>query len=43
MMLNGTVTQVSRLEIMSVLRGSLAKSGPVRFASEKSFPLYFVH
>ena len=25
------------------LRGSPAKSGPVHFASEKSFPLYFVH
>ena len=25
------------------LRGSPAKSGPVHFASEKSFPLYFAH
>ena len=31
-----TLTQVYNL------RGSPAKSGPVHFASEKSFPLYFV-
>ena len=28
---------------ISVLRGSPANSGPVDFASEKSFPLNFVH
>ena len=38
-----SIQSVTLLKSAGYLRGSPANSGPVDFASEKSFPLNFVH
>ena len=41
--LNSGLTNVLSASLASILRGSLPKTGPLRFGSENQFPLNFAH